>query len=240
MSLLELEHVSKRYGRRPGEPVALRDVSLQIEPGELVAVLGRRRSGRSTLLRVAAGVEVPDEGVVRFAGHNLAGGGGDEGNGGVGYCQRSFRPGEGRLVLDQIVVRLLARGASPSSAAWQAHAALVRAGAERCAELEPADLDGAEAVRVAIARTLAGNPRLLVIDEPTKGVDLLERDSILLLLRSLANEGVAVLMSTGETPCLSGVDRGLTIGDGELHGRQSSELAAVLPLRRAAGGRVGA
>ncbi len=237
MSLLELERVSKRYGRLPGERVALRDVSLQIEPGELVAVLGRRRSGRSTLLRVAAGVEAPDEGVVRFAGHNLEGGGGD---GGIGYCQRSFRPGEGRLVLDQIVVRLLARGASPSRAASQAHAALVRAGAERCAGLEPADLDSTEAVRVAIARTLACNPRLLVIDEPTKGVDLLERDSILLLLRSLANEGVAVLMSTGETPCLSGVDRGLTIGDGELHGRPSSELAAVLPLRRAAGRRVSA
>jgi putative ABC transport system ATP-binding protein len=241
MSLLELEHVSKRYGRRPGEHVALRDVSLQIEPGELVAVLGRRRSGRSTLLRVSSGVEVPDEGVVRFAGHNLAGSGGaDVDEGGVGYCQRSFRPGEGKLVFDQIVVRLLARGASPSSAASQAHAALVRAGAERCAGLEPADLDGAEAVRVAIARALTGNPRLLAIDEPTKGVDLLERDSILLLLRSLANDGVAVLMSTGETPCLSGVDRGLTIGDGELHGRPRSELAPVLPLRRAAGRRMSA
>jgi ABC-type multidrug transport system ATPase subunit len=239
MSLLELERVSKRYGRRPGDRVALRDVSLQIEPGELVAVLGRRRSGRSTLLRVAAGVEVPDEGVVRFAGHNLASGSADVGDGGIGYCQRSFRPGEGRVVLDQIMVRLLARGASPSSAESRAHAALVGAGAEQCAGFEPDDLNGAEAVRVAIARALAGNPRLLVIDEPTKGVDLLERDSILLLLRTLANEGVAVLMSTGETPCLSGVDRGLTIGGGELHGRQRSELAPVLPLRRAAGRGVG-
>jgi ABC-type ATPase involved in cell division len=241
MRLLELEHVGKRYGRRPGERVALRDVSLQIEPGELLAVLGRRRSGRSTLLRIAAGVEVPDEGVVRFAKRNLAGSAGaDVGDGGIGYCQRSFRPGEGRLVLDQIVVRLLARGASPSSAASRAHAALVRAGAERCAGVQPDDLDGAEAVRVAIARALAGNPRLLVIDEPTKGVDLLERDSILLLLRSLANQGVAVLMSTGETPCLSGVDRALTIAGGELHGRPRSELAPVLPLRRAAGRRASA
>ncbi len=238
MSLLELEHVSKRYGRRTGERVALRDVSLRIDTGELVAVWGRRHSGRSTLLRVAAGVEASDEGVVRFAGHNLADHSADACDGGIGYCQRSFRPGEGRLVLDQILVRLLARGASPSSAASQAHAALIRAGAERCAGLEPDDLDGAEAVRVAIARALAGNPRLLVIDEPTKGVELLERDSILLLLRSLANEGVAVLMSAGEASCLSGVDRGLTIGGGELHGRPSSELAPVLPLRRAARGRL--
>jgi ABC-type ATPase involved in cell division len=240
MSLLGLEHVGKRYGRRPGERVALRDVSLRIETGELVAVLGRRRSGRSTLLRVAAGVEVPDEGVVRFAGHNLAGGGAYGCDGGIGYCQRSFRPGEGRVVLDQILARLLARGASLSSAGSRAHAALVRVGAERCAGLEPDDLDGAEAVRVAIARALAGDPRLLVIDEPTKGVELLERDSILLLLRAIANEGVAVLMSTGETPCLSGVDRALTIGDGELHGRPSSQLAPVVQLRPAARGRVSA
>jgi ABC-type sugar transport system ATPase subunit len=75
----------------------------------------------------------------------------------------------------------------------------------------------------------------LVIDEPTAGVDLRERDSILRLLRSLANQGIAVLTSTGDTPSLSGVDRGLTIQDGVLRGRPSSELAPVLPLRAAQG-----
>ncbi len=234
MSLLELERVGKRYGQRRGERVALRDVSLRVDTGELVAVFGQRRSGRSTLLRVASGIEVPDEGVVRFAGRGLASSGANVG-GGIGYCQRSFRPGEGRMVLDQILVRLLVRGVSPSTACSKAHAALARAGAKQCAGLEPKELDSAEAVRVAIARALAIDPQLLVIDEPTKGVDLLERDLILLLLRALANEGVAVLMSTGETRCLSGVDRALTIGDGELHGTPSSELAPVLQLRRAAG-----
>jgi putative ABC transport system ATP-binding protein len=236
MSLLELEHVSKRYDQWSGERVALHDVSFQVESGELVVVWGRRRSGRSTLLRVVAGVEVPDEGVARFAGRDLAHRGVDACGGWIGYCQRSFRPGEGRVVLDQIVVRLLARGVSQSSAKSLAHAALARAGVERCAGLGLDELDGAEAVRVAIARSLAGDPRLLVVDEPTKGVDLLDRDGILLLLRSLANQGVAVLMSTGETPCLSGADRGLTISDGELHGRPSSELAPVLELRRSAEG----
>jgi ABC-type lipoprotein export system ATPase subunit len=240
MSLLELEHISKRYRRRPGERVALHDVSLWIDPGELVAVWGQRRSGRSTLLRVAAGVEVPDEGVVQFDGRDLAAPGAGLGDGGIGYCQRAFRPDEGRTVLDQILVRLLARGVSPSSCESYSRAALERVGAERCAGLEPEELDGAEAVRVAMARALACNPRLLVVDEPTKGVDILERDAILLLLRSIANEGVAVLMSVGESTCLSGADRGLTIGDGELHGRPSTELAPVLPLRRLARGRASA
>jgi ABC-type ATPase involved in cell division len=232
MSLLKLEHVSKRYGRGAGKRVALRDVSLRIEPGELVAVWGMRRSGRSTLLRVAAGVEAPDEGLVRFAGRDLADRGAGVRASGVGYCHGSFRPGEGRFVLDQMLVGLLARGVSPSTARSHAWAALERAGAKRCAALEPDELSSCEAARVAIARALAGAPRLLVIDEPTKGVDLLDRDSILLLVRSLANEGIAVLTSTGEeTTGLSGVDRALTIGDGELHGRPSTELAPVVPLR---------
>jgi ABC-type sugar transport system ATPase subunit len=73
-----------------------------------------------------------------------------------------------------------------------------------------------------------------VVDEPTKGVDLLERDEILLLLRSLANEGIAVLASTGESTGLSGTDRAFALGEGELRAAQTRELAPVLPLRRPA------
>jgi len=232
MSLLEIKQVCKSYGRRSGRRVALRDVSLQIEAGERVAVWGKRHSGRTTLLRVAAGVEPPDEGVVRFDGHDLSARGADAGRGGIGYCQRSFRPSEGATVLDQLAVRLLARGESQTSAETQARAALELAGAERCVAREPDDLDGTESVRVAIARALVHRPRLLVVDEPTVGVDLLERDSILRLLRSLANQGIAVLTSVSDTACLSGVDRGLTIDDGVLRGRPPSEPASVVPLRR--------
>jgi predicted ABC-type transport system involved in lysophospholipase L1 biosynthesis ATPase subunit len=236
MSLLELEHVSKRYGRGPGERVALHDVSLRIDAGELVTVWGMRRSGRSTLLRVAAGVENPDEGLVRFAGQDLADRGAVVRAGGIGYCYTSFRPSEGKVVLDQILVSLLTRGESPARARSRARAALERAGVAQCATREPDELDGAEAARAVIARAIAGEPRLLVIDEPTKGVDQLERDAILLLLRSLADDGIAVLSSTATTTGFLGADRGLTIGDGELLGEQHGpELAPVVPLRRSAG-----
>jgi ribose transport system ATP-binding protein len=95
-------------------------------------------------------------------------------------------------------------------------------------------LDGADAVRVAVARALARQPKLLVIDEPILGVDLLARDTILLLLRSLADEGIAVLTSTTETTGLAGADRALSLGGGELRGSSSPELASVVPLRRPA------
>ncbi len=230
MTLLELDRVSKSYNRGGGERVALHEVSLKIDAGELVSIWGMRRSGRSTLLRIAAGVEAPDAGMARFDGSDLAGRGGDLLGKGVGYCRRVFRPAEGRVVLDQVMSGLLARGISSSSARSCSQAALERMGVERCAALSPRELDSGEAVHVAIARVLAYRPRLLVIDEPTKGVDLLDRDSILLLLRSLADDGIAVLASAVDATCLSGADRALALGEGELRGSHEPELAPVVPL----------
>jgi ABC-type multidrug transport system ATPase subunit len=229
MVLLELEHVSKRYGRGSGERVALDDVCLELHAGELAAVWGRRHSGRSTLLRVAAGVEAPDTGVVCFEGRNLRGRRA-RALGGVRYCWKTFRAGEGEVVLDLLVVGQLACGVSPVVARSRARAALKRAGVERCAALRPRELNSAEAVRVVIARALVLGPKLLVIDEPTIGVDLLARDGILLLLRSLADEGIAVLASAGETTGLSGTDRPLTLSKGELRGIPAPELPPVVSL----------
>jgi ABC-type sugar transport system ATPase subunit len=88
---------------------------------------------------------------------------------------------------------------------------------------------------VALALGLASQPRLIVFDEPVIGVDLLGRDEILVLLRSLVDDGIAVLMSVGETPALAGADRALAIADGELRGAVAPKLAPVLPLRRVSG-----
>jgi ABC-type ATPase involved in cell division len=232
MSLLELEHVGKCYGPL-SEHVVLRDVSLQVEQGEMVAVWGRRRSGRSTLLRLAAGIEQPDAGIVRFEGHDLAAREGERLGDGIGYCRRTFAASEGRRVLDHVVVGLLARGVPLKSAGSRAREALERAGVGHCAMLRPAELDCAEAVRAAIARALSFTPRLLLIDEPTIGVDLLERDGILRLLLSLAEQGHAVLASTGESPGLSGA-RAVALSEGELRGQLAPALAKVVPIRQSA------
>lgn len=230
MTMLELEHVTKSYGRL-GEHVALRDVSLRIEAGEMVVVWGMRRSGRSTLLRIAAGIEQPDSGVVRFEGRNLGDRHGETLGDGIGYCRKRFTPSEGQLVIDHLITGLIARGVPPSQAGNRARAALERAEIESCAELRPAELDSAETVRAAIARALAFAPRLLLIDEPAIGVDLLARDGILMLLHSLAQQGMAILASTGESTSLSGA-RALTLSEGELHGQPIGKLAPVVPLRR--------
>lgn len=234
MTLLELDRVTRRARQGTRERVVLREVSLRLEQGELLAIWGARRSGRSTLLRVAAGIDPPDGGVVRFAGRPLHAHGSNALGSGIGYCQRALRSSEAREVLDELMLAQLARGVPRAGAREKARAALERAGAERCATHSVNELDSAETVRVAIARALTLSPSLLVIDEPTKGVDLLERDSILALLRSLADDGLAVMMSAGEATALSGADRALSLVDGELHGSVAPELAEVVPLRRQA------
>ncbi len=231
MSLLALERVSRRYRSGAHERVVLDGVSLALEAGELLAVWGLRRSGRSTLLRVAAGIEPADSGSVRFAGRPLGGGGLTLG-GGIGYCAHASL--DAPCVLDELLLGQLARGVRGQLARARIYTALARVGAADCGARAPHELDGAEQLRVALARALALNPSLLVIDDPVRGVDLLERDSILALLRSLADEGIAVLISTDEATALAGADRALSLADGVLRGSTAPELAQVLPLRRQA------
>jgi ABC-type multidrug transport system ATPase subunit len=232
MTLLALEAVGKQYGSGAQTRTALRDVSFEIEPGELVAVWGRRRSGRTTLLRVAAGIEPPDSGFVRLDGediYTLPTRGLDA----ISYCRTSFRPSEGNLILDHLLLGPLSRGVKDATARDRVADALRRVGAGHLVGARPGDLDAAERVRVAIARGLVRKPRLMVIDEPTIGIDLMCRNEILELLRSIADDGVAVLSSVADAAGLENADRALTLRDGELNGSAAHDTASVIPMRRA-------
>lgn len=228
MSLLELVDVGKRSGtgRGQGERWVLREISLRIEPGELAGVWGRRHAGRSTLLRIAAGLEPPDEGLVRRDGVELG-----TARGGVRMCRKRFRAIDGELVLDQLITSQLVCGVPGDAARAQAIAALQRVDAQPCAMLRPSELATAELVLVAIARSLTHAPRLLVIDEPTLGVELCERDRVLAALRRLPGQGTTVLASAGDTASLSGFDRVLCLSGGRLRGQEAAELAPVVQLR---------
>ncbi|HSZ13243.1 MAG TPA: ATP-binding cassette domain-containing protein [Solirubrobacteraceae bacterium] len=236
MTLLELEGVSKSYRRGSREQVALCDVSLSVSAGELLVIWGRRRSGRSTLLRVAAGAERPDAGVVCLEGRDLAEHSIARLGETIGYVQKTLGSPEGETVLEQVAMALLVRGVSPSRSRARTRAVLERV---ECADLvnaRPGDLDSAERIRVAIARALASEPRLLVADEPTVGLDLCDRDPLLRLLRSLADDGIAVLMSAGESTAFLDADRALAISNGRLHGELQPESAQIFPLRAATSG----
>jgi ABC-type lipoprotein export system ATPase subunit len=230
--LLSVEHVSKRYREAQRERIVLADVSLEVHAGEMIVLYGERRSGRTTLLRIAAGIEAPDSGTVRFAGEDLAGRRGEVLGEGIGYLRKALRASEEDRVLEQVAAPLLARGISVEHARESARSALARAGAERCAAVAVGELSAGESVRVALARALVLSPALLIADEPAAAVGLSERDGILARLRALAREGTAVLASTGEPSELAGSHRALTLSDGTLRGPSTPELATVVALRR--------
>jgi ABC-type multidrug transport system ATPase subunit len=230
MTLLALERVCKRHQDARSERVVLEDVSMSLQAGELVAVLGERGSGRSTLLRIAAGVQPPDSGLVRFAGAELAPPNTSALGDGIGYCSSGLADREAGVVLEELMVAPRIRRVGKSDAQTRARAALERVGAAACAGHPLNELDGAESVRVSIAQALVLEPALLVIDEPVRSVDLLEQGDILQLLRSLADDGIAVLMSVGESTEFSNADRKLLIRDGVLAGSVHPELPSVHQL----------
>lgn len=228
--MLDLEDISKRYREAGRERVVLREVTLEVRAEEFVAIWGTRRSGRTTLLRIAAGIETPDAGEVRFRERSVAGGGAALGWG-IGYVQKALRGSEEQAVIEQVAAVALARGASVAQAREQARISLRRVEAEHCAAMRINELTGGESLRVALARALCPSPTLLIVDEPTATARLGERDEILALLRRLAADGLAILASVSEPDELAGAHRALTLSDGELRGRSSPSLAPVVALR---------
>ncbi|MGO8905549.1 MAG: ATP-binding cassette domain-containing protein [Solirubrobacteraceae bacterium] len=232
MSVLALEHVSKRYREGQRERIVLGDVCLEVRAGELVVVYGVRRSGRTTLLRIAAGIETPDGGTVRFQGRALTGHREEILGEGIGYVRKTLRASEEQGVLEQVAAPLFAHGVPVERARERARRALARAGAEGCAAAAVSELSAGESMRVCLARALVLSPALVVVDEPAAAIGLSERDGVLAQLRALAGEGTAVLASTGEPTELAGAHRALTLSDGRLRGPASPELAPVVALRR--------
>ena len=228
-----LDRVSKTYVRGRRELRALSDVSLKVGAGEIVGVWGRRFSGRTTLLRVAAGLEAPDAGRVLLAGGDIAHHAEGPLRRRIAYCHTGFAPAHAELVVEHVAVPLLAVGTRIDRACTRAQAMLDRVGAGTCAEMRPHELAQGELVRVVLARALLQQPQLLLIDEPTSGVDLLERDDLLTTLRVIAkDEHVAVLMTASETPGLAGADRALALSDGELRGDAVPHAAEIVPFKR--------
>lgn len=220
--LLQLDHVTHRFARGDRvrhEHVALREVSLTVRAGELVGVWGPRHSGRTTLLYVAAGILCPTEGIVRFDGDDLRRVGMLGMRGGIGFCDRAFDPVIAETVIEHVAAPLLSSDISDCEAERGAYAQLERVGAVDLAEREPAALDSAEIMRVAIARATIARPRILVVDEPTTGVRASQERAILSLLHSFVrDEGLSVLMSADDAAALVGVDRALSLNGGVLRG----------------------
>jgi len=240
MTTLLLESVAKRFCHGATERLALDGVSLEVDAGEVVGVWGRRRSGRTTLLRVAAGVEQPNSGTVRVDGVDLWHG--DRGQRRAVRQQIAvwyplFLRDHGRRLYRQVAIPNR-RGKVSTQRAWaDAHAALERVGIGDCARSPIGELDHRETARAALARALVMRPRLLVLDEPMAGLDVLEAERLMALTIEIARaDRIAVLVSASEVGQLAGVDRHLSIARGAVRGATAPTPADVIELRRTESG----
>lgn len=237
MTLLALERVSKSHWRGRHEIVVLDAVSLEVEPGELVAIFGQRAAGKTTLLRIAAGIEAPDSGRVRFEGRELGSGRFRRLTGiheHIGWVGRHGPFASGMRMLDHVALPLL-RGVSAEEAERRATRTLKRVGAGDLASARWHELSDAERTLVTIAHAIVRDPALLLADDPTSGLGVEERETILGLLRSIAEEQhMAVLATVPEVPDALRSHRVMSLGDGELiqATRRASGEVIAFPQRR--------
>jgi ABC-type lipoprotein export system ATPase subunit len=234
--LLALEQVSKTYWRGRHEIVALDRVSLTIELGEFVAIFGRRRAGKTTLLRIAAGLDAPDSGTVWFQDRvqfsrkrpSRLGGLAE----GVGWMQRSGPLAGSMRMLDYVAMPLL-DSVRHREARQRAAQTLERMSAGQFADASWDELSDADRMLVMLARAMVREPKLLLADVPTSGLDTREREIVLGLLRRAAeSSGMAVLITVPEVPDMLRSHRVMSLSDGELMQANRRPPAAVIDLPR--------
>jgi putative ABC transport system ATP-binding protein len=228
MTVLELERVVKHF-RDGAEPVrAVDDVSLAIAPGEVLALHGPSGSGKTTLLLLIAALLAPERGSIRFDGRELTRLTEREAcdylHRDVGFVYQSPQLMRRVSALENASMKLLLGGVGVREAQARALPWLQRVGLGGSLGRTPEQLSSGERQRVAIARALAGEPRLILADEPTGNLDSERGGEIVRLLASLAHErGAAVLLVTHDLEAASIADRRCTLRDGKLTESRTAE-----------------
>jgi len=228
---LELDHVSKCHGKGAGEVPALIDVSLSVDAGRLVAVMGPSGSGKSTLLTIAGGLEDPTAGEVVIAGSPLSAMSFDDKarlrRRVLGYVFQDYNLLPGLTAAENVSLPLELDGLPSRRARPQALAALEQLGLAERADGYPDQLSGGERQRVAIARAIVGERQLLLADEPSGALDSANGEAVMGLILAACRQGLAAVVVTHDAGLASWADRTVSIRDG----RMATSSVAEPPTR---------
>ena len=226
--MLELERVVKHYHGAGEEVRAVDGVSLRVNPGEMVALQGPSGSGKTTLLLLIAALLTPEAGTIRYDDRDI--GSFTEAQASeyllrdVGFIYQSAQLMPRVSALENAAIKLVLGGAGVRDAHAQARPWLERVGLGSRLAHTPEDLSGGERQRVAIARALAGEPKLILADEPTGNLDSRRSAEVVGLLREIARERRAgVLLVTHDSEAAALADRRLALRDGQLIDKDSEQ-----------------
>ena len=229
--ILSLRDVRRTYGQPP--VAACAGVSLEVDRGEFVAVVGPSGSGKSTLLNLIGTLDRPSSGTVEIDGLDVAGMSDQELSAvrarRIGFVFQQFHLSEGVTAIDNVADGLLYLGVARSERRERAEVALHRVGLGHRLHHRPHQMSGGERQRVAIARAVVGDPPLLLADEPTGNLDSVSGASIVELLHELHEQGTTVVVITHDNELASRLPRRVAIRDGRIVADSAHPEAPAVP-----------
>jgi len=225
MSSLRLDDLNLSFGDGEEEVRALDHVSLTIEPGELVAVVGVSGAGKSSLLAVAGALRSPDSGSVSIAGRDITTAAARQQaqirRDHIGFVFQSSNLFEALTAREQLIYAARIAGRTGAEVAAEADKLLEEVGLTAKGNRRPGELSGGERQRVGIARALINHPTLLLVDEPTSSLDHARAREIVELLRQETHRrGIGTVLVTHDRSVLDLADRVLTMRDGRITTRE--------------------
>ena len=218
--ILNLKHIYKDYQQGKMVVPVLKDVCLEVERGEYVAVMGPSGSGKSTLMNIIGCLDRPTSGEYHLAGEEVLKlserGLSDVRLKNLGFVFQNFQLLSRMSALENVALPLVYAGVRRSVRRERAYEALAKVGLEDRVKFLPTQLSGGQKQRVAIARAMVNRPELLLADEPTGALDSRSSSQVMELFGRLNAEGATILMITHDRNIAECARRMVTIFDGEL------------------------
>lgn len=222
--ILQLEHIYKDYLQDKMAVPVLKDISLDVEKGEYLAIMGPSGSGKSTLMNIIGCLDLPTSGSFHLDGIDVLSQGDNELSDircrKIGFVFQNFQLLPRESALQNVMLPLSYSGVKRADRKDIATKALERVGLGDRVDFLPTQLSGGQKQRVAIARAMVNNPEILLADEPTGALDSKSGAQVMELFTKLNEEGVTIVMITHDSNIASNAKRILHIVDGEIEERE--------------------
>lgn len=227
-SLIHIEDIMKIYNPGENEVRALDHVSLDIQPGEFVAIIGQSGSGKSTLMNMLGCLDVPTSGTYILSGEDVSHLTDDQlsdiRNRQIGFIFQGFNLISNLTALENVELPLIYRG-MPAKERWEcSEEALRMVGLEHRMDHKPSEMSGGQQQRVAIARAIAAKPPVILADEPTGNLDSASTKEIMKILHNLHESGRTVILITHDDQIAANAKRVVRIMDGRIESDFTRDL----------------